>query len=199
MKLVRSSLVLLVALVALAFIPVTLSASGHNVDAVVMGHGRGVLTDPDGNEFRLKHFGVLGIVKDGGSARGSIHFLWRGSFPEVWGDPVCEGTCDAITLTGRIESGSVASDGTVTVSGTAREVDWRRGRVVFDSGFDEPFSIVAGGRLGKDNFSLQWCLLPAFQIEGPIGVRVKDDDGAVAAASYLAAPSLPSLRSPCSR
>ena len=88
---------------------------------------------------------MRGKVAGDGSARGRIHFLWRGSFPEVWGDPVCEGTCDTIVLTGKVDSGSVASDGTVTLSGTAREMDKRRGRVVFDSGFDEPFSIVAGG------------------------------------------------------
>jgi hypothetical protein len=183
MKLFRTSLVVLVALAALALSPVRGAASGDRTTALVNGHGRGVLTDPDGNEFRLRHYGVFGAVRRDGSAKGSIHFLWRGSFPEVWGDPVCEGTCDTITLTGRIESGSVAADGTLTLSGTAREVDWRRGKVVFDSGFDEPFSVVAGGRLGRNEFILQWCLLPEFSIEGPIGVRLEDrgddddDDG----------------------
>ena len=112
-----------------------------------------------------------------GSARGRIRFVWHGPFAEVWGDPVCAGSCDTIALTGEIESGSVASDGTVTLSGTAREVDKRRGDVAFDSGFDEPFSIVAGGSRGKDNFTLQWCLLPEFQIEGSIRVQLDEDAG----------------------
>ena len=148
------------------------AASEGHVAAVVKGEGRGVLTDPDGNEFRLKSFRVHATVADDGSASGRIRFEWRGSFPEVWGDPVCEGTCTKITLTGQVESGSVASDGTVTLSGTARENDKRHGDVVFDSGFDEPFSIVAGGSHGEDTFVLQWCLLPEFQIAGSMRVSL---------------------------
>lgn len=102
--------------------------------------------------------------------------LWHGSFPELWGDPACGGTCDTIILTGTIESGSVGPDGTVTLSGTAREIDKRRGEVVFDSGSDEPFYIVAGGSQGDETFILQWCFLPEFQIEGSLRVRVDDGD-----------------------
>ncbi len=171
------------------------SSSSHHPAAVVKGGGKGVLTDPDGNSFRLGHFRVRGVVADHGSAWGTIRFVWRGSFPEVWGDPVCAGTCDTITLTGKVESGSVASDGTVTLSGTAREIDKRRGRVIFDSGFDEPFSIVAGGSQGDDEFILQWCLLPEFQIEGSIRVRVDDDRATASSLNEAASPS----RAPCSR
>lgn len=213
MKLVRSHLVVLVALFSLGFTVVTGPASADDPRAVVKGHGSGVLTDPDGNEFRLKSFRVRGTVADTGSARGTIRFLWRGLFPEVWGDPACAGTCDTITLTGSVESGSVAADGTVTLSGTAREVDKRRGSVVFDSGFDEPFYIRAGGSLGEDNFVLQWCLLPEFQIEGSLSVEVEDRDddddddddegrGARATASFLTASSVAASspsRAPCSR
>ena len=133
----------------------------------------GVLTDPDGKAFPLKYFRVRGTVAHDGSARGWILFVWKGSFPEIWGDPVCAGACDTIILAGKVTSGSVAADGTVTLSGTAREVDTRRGRVVFDSGFDEPFSIVAGGSLERDHFVLQWCLLPEFQIAGSIRVKTR--------------------------
>ena len=146
------------------------STPAHDRAAVVKGGGKGVLTDPDGKAFPLKHFRVRGIVAHDGSAKGRILFVWKGSFPEVWGDPVCAGACDTIILTGKVTSGSVAADGTVTLSGTAREVDTRRGRVVFDSGFDEPFSIVAGGRM-HDRFILQWCLLPAFEIAGSIRAK----------------------------
>ncbi len=152
------------------------SARADDAAAVVKGGGRGVLTDPDGNEFPLKSFRVRGVVRHDGSARGGIHFRWRGSFPQVWGDPVCGGACDTIVLVGKVTSGSVASDGAVTLSGTAREIDKRRGKVVFDSGFDEPFSIVAGGSQGDDTFILQWCLLPEFEIEGAIGVEVGEGD-----------------------
>ena len=62
----------------------------------------------------------------------------------------------------------------MTLSGTAREIDKRRGRVIFDSGFDEPFSIVAGGSQGRNSFVLQWRLLPEFQIDGRIRVWADD-------------------------
>jgi hypothetical protein len=135
-----------------------------------------VLTDPDGNDFPLSSFRVRGIVTDSGWAKGKIRFRWRGSFPQVWGDPACLGLCDTVMLTGSIQSGCVDSDGTVTLSGTAREIDKRLGVVLFDSGFDEPFSIVAGGSRGANNFILQWCLLPEFLIHASLRVRVDGDD-----------------------
>ena len=136
--------------------------------ARVHGGGSGVLIDPDGNSFPLDSFRVRGVVKDDGSATGGIHFVWRGAFPQAWGDPACEGTCDTVVLKGEVETGTVAADGTVTLSGTARELDKRRGEVVFDSDFDEPFSIVVGGSRPKNSFVLQWCELPAFDITGHI-------------------------------
>ncbi len=159
-------LVVAIAAAAVASAAAGGSASGRGEAAVVKGGGRGVLTDPDGLEFRVKRFHVRGTVADDGAARGRIRFVWRGSFAEVWGDPVCEGTCDTIVLTGKVTSGSVSSDGTVTLVGTAREIDKRRGEVIFDSEFDEPFTIVAGGSRPDDSFVLQWCLLPPFEIEG---------------------------------
>ena len=48
--------------------------------------------------------------------------------------------------------------------------------MVFDSGFDEPFYIVAGGSRDEDNFILQWCLLPEFLIYGSLRVEVEDGD-----------------------
>ena len=168
----------LAALFSMAFALTAGWASANDPAAVVKGGGSGVLTDPDGKDFPVTSFRVRGVVADDGSAKGKIRFRWRGSFPEVWGDPACEGTCDTVTLTGNIESGSVASDGTVTLSGTAREIDRRRGEVLFDSGFDEPFYIVAGGSRDEDNFILQWCLLPEFQLYGSLSVEVEDaDDG----------------------
>lgn len=152
------------------------SASSDDSAAVVKGGGIGVLTDPDGNAFALNSFRVRGTLAEDGSARGRVRFVWRGSFPEVWGDPACAGTCDTITLKGKIESGSIAGDGTVTLVGTAREIDKRRGEVVFDSGFDEPFYVVAGGRLGEDHLILQWCLLPEFHIGGDVRVAAHGDD-----------------------
>jgi hypothetical protein len=156
-----------------AVVAASAALAWNDAAATVKGGGKGVLTDPDGNQFRLKSFRVQGTVRDDGSASGRIRFRWTGSFAEVWGDPVCGGTCDTIILVGRVDSGSVAADGTVTLSGTAREVDKRRGRIVFDSGLDEPFSVVAGGSQGKNHFSLQWCLLPEFQIQGSIRVRAE--------------------------
>ena len=85
------------------------AGSGHGESAAaVKGAGSGILIDPDGNEFRLRSFRVRGDVAADASARGKIRFVWRGSFPRVWGDPVCEGTCDTIILSGRVDSGSVA-------------------------------------------------------------------------------------------
>ncbi len=147
-------------------------ASAHDPAAVVTGGGRALLADPDGKFFPVRSFRVRGVVADDGSAQGRIRFRWRGSFPEVWGDPLCGGTCDTVRLTGDIQAGSVASDGTVTLSGTAREIDKRQGEVLFDSGFDEPFYIVAGGSQGKHRFVLQWCLLPEFRIFGSLRVQV---------------------------
>jgi hypothetical protein len=166
----------LAALFSMAFALTAGLASANDPAAVVKGGGSGVLTDPGGNDFPVTSFRVRGVVADDGSAKGKIRFRWRGSFPEIWGDPACEGTCDTVTLTGNIESGSVASDGTVTLSGTAREIDRRRGEVLFDSGFDEPFYIVAGGSRHEDDFILQWCLLPEFQLYGSLSVEVEDGD-----------------------
>jgi len=189
------AIVVLVALIAVLGVASATAAGGSpSADkvAVVKGGGKGVLTDPDGKAFPVRSFSVRGIVKDDGSANGTVRFVWRGSFPETWGDPVCEGTCDRIVLNGDIESGSVAADGTVTLSGTAREVDKRRGKVVFDSGFDEPFYVVVGGSQSEKSFILQWCLLPEFQIEGSIRVKA-DDEGhgqvLAATASSLAGAS----------
>jgi hypothetical protein len=137
---------------------------------IVRGGGIGVLTDPDGAEFPLDAFYLQARIGRSGSANGLILFVWRGAFAQVWGDPACDGTCDAIVLAGAVKSGSVAANGTVTLSGTAREVDLRQGRVVFDSGFDEPFSIVVSRR-AENAFVLQWCLLPEFRIDGPIRIH----------------------------
>jgi hypothetical protein len=64
------------------------------------------------------------------------------------------------------------------LSGTAREIDWRKGEVLFDSGFDEPFYVVAGASRDEDNFILQWCFLPEFQLFGSLSVELEDaDDG----------------------
>ena len=169
------ALVALVAVVGAASAVATAGSASADELAVVNGGGHGMLTDPDGNTFPLKSFKVRGVVEEDGSARGRILFVWRGSFPEVWGDPVCEGTCDRIVLKGKIESGSVAADGTVRLSGTLREIDTRRGEVVFDSGFDEPFSVVVGGSQGKDRFILQWCLLPEFGMQGSMRVKIDGD------------------------
>ncbi|MET0836472.1 MAG: hypothetical protein ABWY97_06805 [Thermoleophilaceae bacterium] len=50
--------------------------------------------------------------------------------------------------------------------------------MLFDSGFDEPFYIVAGGSRDEDDFILQWCLLPEFQLYGSLRVEVEAaDDG----------------------
>lgn len=175
-RLERPIAVLVALIAAVGAASASAAAWSHDAAAIVKGGGRGVLIDPDGNEFRLNSFRVRGTVEDDASATGKIRFVWRGSFPRVWGDPVCEGRCDTIILTGTVKSGSVAPDGAVTLSGVAREVDKRRGEVVFDSGFDEPFSIVAGGSHEEDSFVLQWCLLPEFQIEGSIDVEVNGDD-----------------------
>jgi hypothetical protein len=132
----------------------------------VKGGGSGILTDPDGLSFPVQSFSVRARIGGDRPAKGSIRFKWRGSFARVWGDPVCDGTCDTIVLTGEVESGSVAPNGTIVIGGTAREIDKRRGEVVFDSGFDEPFEIIVVP--GSDRFSLRWCLLPAFEVDGAI-------------------------------
>ena len=194
------AIVVFVALIAVIGVASAAAAPGSGpADKIarVTGGGTGVLTDPDGKAFLLDFFRVRGVVKDNGSARGEIRFEWRGPFAEVWGDPVCGGTCDTIVLRGRIQSGSVAPDGTVTLSGTAREVDKRGGDVVFDSDFDEPFSIVAGGSQGEDRFILQWCLLPEFQVTGPLRVKVHDHDGDDEDRHLASASSL--NRASCSR
>ena len=177
-RLGRAAVVLAASIAVLAAAPAAAASESGSADKVarVKGGGSGVLTDPDGNTFPLDSFRVHAAVNDDGSAAGKVRFVWRGSFPEVWGDPACEGTCDTVVLKGEVESGSVAADGTVTLSGTAREVDKRGGEVVFDSDFDEPFSIEAGGSQGKDRFIVQWCDLPPFQIEGSIRVNTNLHD-----------------------
>jgi len=174
----RHVIVVFIALIAMMAPALAAEAAGSGsagTSARVHGNGSGVLIDPDGNSFPLRSYQVRGVVTNDGSATGEILLLWRGAFPRVWGDPACEGTCDTVILNGEVQSGSVAADGTVTLSGTAREVDQRRGRVIHDTGFVEPFSIVVGGSQPKNSFVLQWCELPEFVIKGHIRANTYGD------------------------
>ena len=134
--------------------------------ASVSGLGKAALTDPDGVESPLQ-FGIAVSVFEDGSARGHATFVLQKPFARDWG--AVPGVVDLIWLSAEITSGSVADDGTVTLHGEFVEVDisFREGVVFFEKDTETTsiFEIVVGGNLAPNTFTLQWCLLPTFDIE----------------------------------
>jgi hypothetical protein len=133
--------------------------------ASVTGGGQAALID-DGTESPLQ-FQIAAMVFDDESAVGHAIFVLRKPFARDWG--AVPGVVDLILLKAEIHAGSVAEDGTITLNGEFTEVDisFTEG-VVFvekDTELTSLFEIVLGGDLGPGEFTLQWCLLPAFEIE----------------------------------
>jgi hypothetical protein len=148
-----------------------MAAAAHADDPVarVNGAGKAVLTDLDENEFAGNLFAIVGAVDADGSAEGNVHLVLAEPFSVVWG--AVPGV-DFIHLNGKVVAGAIADDGAVVLSGHLTEVDFSYADGVVFVEENVPFEIVVDPDAGK--FTLQWCLLPAFDLEvthGKLNVR----------------------------
>ena len=166
----RTTISALVALAALALALAPLSASAQEPSAVVNGGGHSILTDPAGNSFPIQ-FAIAGTVASDGTARGHINFVFHGEMANYYGIVPGE---DTFHVYGKVISGLVAADGTVTLSGTVTAVDFNNGDGKIGIVKNDPFVIVAGGSLGEDAFVFQFCELPTWHVavtSGELRVR----------------------------
>lgn len=149
----------LLAFATLAF--TSLPALADAPTAVFNGGGHGTLTDPDGNTFPIQ-FAIAGNVADDGTASGNINFVFQGDMADYWG--AIPGVVDTFHVYGKVTAGSIAPDGSVTIEGTVTELDFDQGNGKVFVVVGDPFVIVAGGSLGENVFTLQYCELPTWQI-----------------------------------
>ena len=136
----------------------TQTVQTNDPSVLVNGGGRGQLTDPDGEKFQHQ-FDISALLKKDGSAQGVTNFVFSGLFSQKWG--AVPGV-DVMHLRGDFTSGSVAQDGTVTLTGPFIETDYSR-----DSGIvyqedsrqsgQTPLKIVIAGPPSSRKFTLSWC------------------------------------------
>ena len=124
--------------------------------AVVGGGGQALLTDPDGATFSHQ-FAFSAVVQNDGSAQGQASFVFPLQFSQKWG--ALPGV-DLMLLKGEITAGSVAVDGTVTLTGPFLETDFTRAEgIVYqeDSSVSgaPPLRIVVAP--ASKTFTLTWC------------------------------------------
>jgi hypothetical protein len=100
------------------------------------------------------------MLRSDGPAQGTIHFVFGPPFGQSWG--AVPGV-PSIHLTGAVTSLAVAGDRTVALEGRLTEKDYTRGGGVPFTEGDAPFAIAL--RPGAPQFTLQWCELPAFDLE----------------------------------
>jgi hypothetical protein len=112
------------------------------------------------------HFAmVAGFINGGSVAEGYVNFAFGEGFSRVWGAVPPN---NLLFLSGNITE-ITEDNGYTVLRGTLREADYTRGQgVVFL--IDDLFEIKVGGDLGRNEFILQWCLLP------PYLVKVTDGD-----------------------
>ena len=122
----------------------------------VRGAGGASVTDENGYTYTAK-VAISALLDPGGATHGSINFVFDQDFSEVWG---AEPGIHSIHVVGKVASMTVAN-GAITLAGTAIETDIAPGRspLVFP---DEPFEIVISA---PNQFTLQWCALPSFDLE----------------------------------
>ena len=151
-----------VLLLLVAFTLGVAATVAHAKDPIARVHGAGkaVLTDPDENPFADNIFTVTAQVDADGSAKGNVHFVLAEAFSEVWG--AVPGV-DFIHLKARIIAGEVAEDGSVLLSGLVTEVDYANGEGVVFVEEDVPLELVVDA--DGEQFMLQWCLLPVFDLQ----------------------------------
>lgn len=181
----RRVALLLALLCAVALFATPAAAKGKA--AQVNGGGHALLTastdpanDPEGLIETAQYpiqFSFSGVIAEDGTAHGHVNFVFTGEFARVWGAPLESGEvpADHVHINGRVTSGTVAPDGTVTISGMLTESDFDRGTGKYFT-VDDPFTITVGGpALDTGEFILQWCLLPAFPVQvtgGGLNVRL---------------------------
>ena len=106
-----------------------------------------------GDQFADNHFLMVGKVHPDGSARGFANFVFGDEFAALWG-------ADVVTLKCEIQRGTISDDGTIVLQGLSFEEDFLEGVVIFEE--ITPFEIVIDP---AGLFTLQWCELPAFELE----------------------------------
>lgn len=141
-----------------------LGSAARAEDIKVHEAGTVTATDPDGNSYAGNRFAILGKVEEDGSASGNVEFRFEEAFSAAWG--AVPGV-DFIHLKGKVTSGSVNEEGTLTLRGALTEVDFSTGVGVVFAEENVPFEIVIDPESGR--FTLQWCELPTFLMEVTTG------------------------------
>lgn len=132
----------------------------QNAATNVRGAGDAVVTDETGSTYTAK-VAVAAGLNESGVAHGSINFVFDRGFSAFWG--AVPGV-HAIHLVGKVASMTTAN-GVVTLAGTALETDVAPGGgpLFFPN---EPFEVVISA---PNQLTLQWCLLPAFDLQMTTG------------------------------
>ena len=124
---------------------VTMTATGDAFDVV---HKDATYAD---NQFRIK-----AKINADGSASGIAFFDFGEEFSNLW-------DAERATLKAKIQHGEV-QNGAVVLRGTSYQKDFAPG-VFFRETTDFTMTIDPSG-----SFSIQWCMLPAFQTDGHVTV-----------------------------
>jgi len=151
-----------VLVIALLFALVALPVQAQAPEGRVNGGGHGILTDaldPSLYQFPVQ-YAIAGTVAGDGTASGYVNFVFRGEMAEYWG--ALPGITDTFHVFGKVTGGSVAPDGTVTLTGTVTEHDFDQGNGKVFIALNEPFTLVASP--GENEFHFQFCLLPEWII-----------------------------------
>ena len=106
-----------------------------------------------GDLFNDNTLKINANVKTDGSASGKATFVFGTDFSSLW-------RADVVTLECNIDTATIDEDGTIVLQGLAFEQDFAGGIVIFEE--IAPFEIIIDS---EGSFSLQWCLLPAFDLE----------------------------------
>jgi hypothetical protein len=122
----------------------------------VHGAGGAAVTDENGYTYTAR-VAISALLDPDGGTHGSVNFVFDQDFSEFWG---AEPGVHAIHVVGKVAS-MTAANGAITLAGTAIETDIAPGRrpLVFPN---EPFEIVISS---PNQFTLQWCALPVFDLE----------------------------------
>jgi DNA-binding beta-propeller fold protein YncE len=145
--------------IAAATAPLASSTPSAAATAPVHGGGQALFTDPSGASFPFT-FMLGAVLRSDGPAQGTINFIFSPAFGQSWG--AVPGVTSAY-LTAAASSVAADGDGPVTLEGRLTEKDYARGGGAAFIEKDVPCAIAL--RPGAAQFTLQWCELPAFDLE----------------------------------
>jgi hypothetical protein len=153
-----------IALVALAALPLLLwpGTAAASPQVGVSGGGTALLTypPPPNTVYELPAgphpatFSIEARLAGDGTATGRLRFVVMGAGAHDWG---ISPDVDSMDLRGTVTGGTVAGDGTITLTGAVTEVDRSGGKVVYTD--TTPFGVHV---LGPNSFTVVWCLFDPF-------------------------------------